>query len=426
MRLAFSNLIISAVPIVRRLREHHFEAFFVGGAVRDTVLGLPIKDIDIATSARPEQVLELFEHCIPTGLQHGTITVMDDGIGYEVTTFRQESAYEDHRKPESVRYITDLDGDLLRRDFTMNAMALAEDGELHDPYGGLQDLTDKKLRSVGDSNARFQEDALRMIRAVRFIGVYHLTPTLGTWRALKQHRPLLRFIAMERVQAELDKMLMSKSPQRALHFVIASGLLSYLKEPLWDETNEALMQAQLNMGQMKELFLHIHELDELDLRFAAVAIGLQLAVPAVQQAMQVFRFSNARTKTIVDITTLHTMMFSRNYPATSKEQQVYWIHLVLRFGTDTASHWLAVISLLPTHKLRLPDDHLSRLKSWMDRMVVYKLKQLSVSGKELCNDLDREAGPWVSHYLNRLLLLVASGELKNEKSILLQRASEWE
>jgi tRNA nucleotidyltransferase (CCA-adding enzyme) len=176
MRLSFTETIKSALPIVKRLREHHFEAFFVGGAVRDSILGLSIKDVDIATSARPEQVLALFERCIPTGLQHGTITVIIDGLAYEVTTFRQESAYEAHRKPESVRYITELDGDLLRRDFTMNAMALAEDGELYDPYGGVQDLQRKTLRSVGDPDARCQEDALRMLRAVRFIGVYQRTP----------------------------------------------------------------------------------------------------------------------------------------------------------------------------------------------------------------------------------------------------------
>ncbi|MGO4544930.1 CCA tRNA nucleotidyltransferase [Paenibacillus sp. 2TAB23] len=426
MQLAFSNLIISAVPIVRRLREHHFEAFFVGGAVRDTVLGLPIKDVDIATSATPEQVLALFDHCIPTGLQHGTITVVEKNVAYEVTTFRQESAYEGHRKPESVLYITELEGDLLRRDFTMNAMALAENGELHDPYGGLRDLELKQLRSVGDPNARFQEDALRMLRAVRFIGVYRLRPSHRTWRALKQHRQLLRFIAMERVLAELDKMMESESPQRALHFAVVSGLLAYLKEPLSEETQLVLHQADPNIPAMKKTFENIHELKQAHARWAAVAIGLKLSKSALLQALQVLRFSNARLKSISSIADVHYEMFDFRSDVSLSDQKRKWLSIVIHYGRETTSEWLTVTRLLPEAALRLPAEQLSDLERWSDQMIISKLKQLNVNGKELAGYLAKETGPWISEYLTRLLLLVACGELTNEKSILLEQAALWE
>lgn len=425
MRLAFSDLILSALPIVKRLRDHHFEAFFVGGAVRDTVLGLPIKDVDIATSARPEQVLELFEHCIPTGLQHGTITVINEDIGYEVTTFRLESAYEDHRKPESVLYITDLEGDLLRRDFTMNAMALAADGELLDPYGGMEDLRSNSLRSVGDPNARFQEDALRMLRAVRFIGVYQLNPAFRTWRALKQHRALLKFIAMERVQAELDKMLTGGSPQRALHFLVASDLLLHLKEPFAKETETALKQAEQS-NTTKALFARLHELMAVDLRWSALAIGLQLSYDAAQQALQVLRLSNARTKSILSMVEIHREMINSGYEANEHRLRIKWLSLAIRFGKQAMVDWLSIMHVLPESTPSFSDSLLRQLNEWLEQMFISKLKELSVSGKDLTSHMQKQAGPWVSEYLNKLLLLVAAGELENDKNALLLQASLWD
>lgn len=422
MRLSFTETIKSALPIVKRLREHHFEAFFVGGAVRDSILGLSIKDVDIATSARPEQVLALFERCIPTGLQHGTITVIIEGLAYEVTTFRQESAYEAHRKPESVRYITELDGDLLRRDFTMNAMALAEDGDLYDPYGGVQDLQSKTLRSVGDPDARFQEDALRMLRAVRFIGAYQLTPAYRTWRAISRHRDLLKFIAMERVQVELDKMLAGAVPQRALHYAAASGLLFHLKEPFLEETEFSLKEAERSAKTALK-FSRLHMLEAVDLRWAALVIGLQLSVEATQQALQVLRFSNSRSKTISSLVSIHKEILNNLEQEDEYKFKAAWLNLIIRFGKQPASDWLEVVRTLRASPQSLSSGLLNRLDSWLAVMTISSLKQLKISGRDLSDHLQREAGPWVSERLNHLLLSVALGELENDKHVLLQQAS---
>nr|WP_274382355.1 CCA tRNA nucleotidyltransferase [Paenibacillus paridis] len=413
----------AALPIIERLREHHFEAVFVGGAVRDTVLGLSIKDVDIATSARPEQVLELFERCIPTGLQHGTITVLHEGETYEVTTFRLESAYEAHRKPESVEYITELDGDLLRRDFTMNAMALGLDGELHDPYGGVQDLKKRRLRSVGDSNARFQEDALRMLRAVRFIGIYQLRPAHHTWRAVLQHRHLMGFIALERVQVELDKLLAGAVPQRGLRFVAASGLLFHLKESLGPDIELAMKEAGQSALSTR-LFERLHELADLDLRWAFIAITLNQPAETASYALQVLRFPNGRSKRIAAVVQMHFDMLSSIKLSHGRELQKQWVKLVLASGNAAARDWLQVARAAQVESSSFSKELLNDLERWLNEITILSLKQLSVSGRDLMKHLQREAGPWVSECLNRLLFLAAIGVLENEKQALLQEAAK--
>ncbi|WP_082198003.1 CCA tRNA nucleotidyltransferase [Bacillus sp. FJAT-26390] len=424
MRLSFPEPILSALPIVQRLREHHFEAVFVGGAVRDSLLGLPIKDVDIATSARPEQVLELFERCIPTGLQHGTITVIHEDVTYEVTTFRQESAYEAHRKPESVLYITELDGDLLRRDFTMNAMALAEDGELYDPYGGMHDLQNKTIRSVGDPEARFQEDALRMMRAVRFIGVYQLVPAFRTWRAIIRHRELLEFIAMERVQVELDKMLAGADPQRALRYVAASELLFHLKEPFPDEAAISMKEAYQS-GKARNLFSLLHEVESIDGRWAAIAIALRISSDAAKQALQVLRFSNSRSKFILTIIEIHKCMEIRSKQADINELHAFWLDIIIRFGKLEAGEWLVIMRKVHAAPEIFSSDLLNRLNGWLEDIPVTSLKQLKISGRDLTSHMQKDAGPWVKEFLGRLLQMVALGELENQKETLLKQASQW-
>lgn len=150
-------LYAEAKQVMRHLLDTGHEAYIVGGSVRDRLLGRPIGDIDIATSALPEQVMALFRRVVPTGLAHGTVTVVMDHYTYEVTTFRKESAYEDHRRPEEVEFIDDLEEDLRRRDFTINAMALDIEGRLRDPFGGRADLERRLIRCVGDPETRFRE-----------------------------------------------------------------------------------------------------------------------------------------------------------------------------------------------------------------------------------------------------------------------------
>lgn len=206
------------------LRSAGFAAHPVGGCVRDLLLGRVPEDWDVTTSAHPETVQNLFLHTIPTGIKHGTITVLEDDISIEVTTFRKESGYGDSRHPDCVSFDTDLTGDLSRRDFTINAMALGEHSDLIDPFGGTKDLTSKRIRAVGDPVRRFSEDALRILRGVRFGAQLSFSVQDDTAAAMKICAHLVDRVSAERIKAELEKTLLSPNPQRVGELV-ALGVL---------------------------------------------------------------------------------------------------------------------------------------------------------------------------------------------------------
>lgn len=191
-----------------------FEAYPVGGCVRDLLLGRVPGDWDVTTNALPEQVSAVFDRTIPTGVRHGTVTVIVDGTAVEVTTFRTEGGYSDGRHPDAVRFDATLEQDLARRDFTINAMALARDGSVVDPFGGQTDLDAKLIRCVGQPDRRFAEDALRMFRAVRFGAQLDFVIEKLTLEALEQNAHKAEHLAAERVRVELEKILCSPRPER--------------------------------------------------------------------------------------------------------------------------------------------------------------------------------------------------------------------
>ena len=202
----------AASRIIRRLQEAGFEAYVVGGCVRDSILGREPGDWDITTSALPEQVKSLFRRTIDTGIQHGTVTIMDGNEGYEVTTYRLDGAYEDGRHPTSVAFTRSLVEDLKRRDFTINAMAYNDTDGLVDAFEGIGDLQRGLIRCVGCARERFGEDALRIMRAVRFSAQLGFTIEEDTLTAVRELAPTLDKISRERIQIELNKLLLSQNP----------------------------------------------------------------------------------------------------------------------------------------------------------------------------------------------------------------------
>ena len=205
-------------------------AYAVGGCVRDSLLGLDPHDWDLCTSARPEQVMALFgkEKCIPTGLQHGTVTVKQGGRLYETTTFRTEGAYSDGRHPDAVCFVPDVQEDLARRDFTINAMAYNEAEGLVDPFGGQKDLQNGLLRAVGEPQQRFTEDALRILRLYRFAARFGFALDAATARAARQLAPHLDCISAERIQEELAKLLAAPQPGAYLEPAVLAVVLPEL------------------------------------------------------------------------------------------------------------------------------------------------------------------------------------------------------
>jgi len=198
--------------IIKTIMEAGFEAYVVGGCVRDSVLGRKPEDWDITTSAKPQQVKALFPRTIDTGIQHGTVTVMLDKEGFEVTTYRIDGKYEDSRHPKEVTFTPNLVEDLKRRDFTINAMAYNEEAGLVDIFGGMEDIGRKMIRCVGAAEERFSEDALRMMRAIRFSAQLGYTIEENTLKAISVLAPNLRQISAERIQVELTKLLVSGHP----------------------------------------------------------------------------------------------------------------------------------------------------------------------------------------------------------------------
>lgn len=214
-----------AAEIIKTLSSHGYEAYAVGGCVRDSILGKTPSDWDITTSARPEQVKALFAKTIDTGIKHGTVTVMMDKTGYEVTTYRIDGLYEDHRRPNDVTFTTSLREDLMRRDFTINAMAYNDTDGLIDLFGGMDDLQNRVIRCVGNARDRFEEDALRMLRAVRFAGQLHFRIESSTREAIIACHNNLKDVSAERIQMELLKLLISDHPE-VFREAYATGLTS--------------------------------------------------------------------------------------------------------------------------------------------------------------------------------------------------------
>ena len=215
--------------IIKTLEDAGFEARYVGGCVRDTLLDRPIHDWDIASQALPEDVLRLFPHCVPTGIRHGTVTVLLDGVSAEVTTYRLDGAYHDGRHPDGVRFVRSLAEDLARRDFTINALAISLNqenyGVLIDPFGGLQHLEERLIKTPLDPGLTFSDDPLRMMRAIRFASQLNFQIEENTFQAIAEYRHRLPIVSMERIMDEFNKIMLSPEPSRGIRLLDEAGLL---------------------------------------------------------------------------------------------------------------------------------------------------------------------------------------------------------
>lgn len=284
------NLMVPAgvKGILQRLQTAGHPAYLVGGCVRDTLLGRTPEDWDICTAALPEQTMALFDRTVPTGLKHGTVTVFYGGSQAEVTTFRKDGPYTDHRRPDEVQFTDRLTEDLSRRDFTVNAMAMDLEGNLIDPFGGQKDLKENCLRCVGDPDKRFQEDALRMFRAFRFAAQLNMGIDTATHDAICRNTHLARFVAPERIHTELEKTLLSPPPSYAMDMarLLSAFLLQAPKNsgiPTPEPTlayRWAWFCAELMLQrciESPEAFLRSLRADTATIRFCEQAVPLILA-----------------------------------------------------------------------------------------------------------------------------------------------------
>ena len=218
-----------AYSVVQEITSCGFKAYIVGGFVRDYILGIESNDIDITTSATPKDIKEIFEDsCLPSE-DYGSVTVMKKGIRFEITTFRKEIGYIDNRKPAKIKYIDDLYQDLLRRDFTINTICMNETGEIVDYLDGQKDIKDKVIRTVGDAKERFEEDALRILRAIRFATILGFELDKDVIDAIKDTRYLLKKLSYNRKKEELDKIFASSNADKGIQLLLELGLDKYLE-----------------------------------------------------------------------------------------------------------------------------------------------------------------------------------------------------
>lgn len=230
-----TDAFIQAVPILEKIESHGYEAYFVGGCVRDLLLKRDITDIDIASSASPTMIQEMFDKVIPVGIDHGTVIVRHHGISYEVTSFREEETHSDDRHPDKVMFIRNIEEDIKRRDFTMNALAMNKHGEIIDLFAGQDDLKNQLIRSVGNAENRFQEDPLRMIRALRFSSQLGFTIETNTFLQMKRLKEKIETVAIERLTNEFTKFFQGDYIQKGFDYFkemeVAQHLPIFINNP---------------------------------------------------------------------------------------------------------------------------------------------------------------------------------------------------
>ncbi|TKJ93996.1 CCA tRNA nucleotidyltransferase [Paenibacillus sp. CFBP13512] len=416
--------------LLRRLTDQGFEGYFVGGCVRDELMGRPVNDMDIATNATPEQVIALFERTIPTGLEHGTITVLIENEPFEVTTYRTETEYVDHRRPEQVQFVRELSEDLRRRDFTMNAIARGIDGEYVDPFHGIEDLRNGIIRCVGIADERFEEDALRMVRGIRFASVFDFEIEQQTWQALLNHQALIKHIATERIRVEMEKMIAGPYPYHGIELLLSSGLIPYMKVDVPCE--------KLNLDLLRSL--ESLPSSPLVLRWTLIALALGMDEQQIKQYFKSWTFPNTITDQVSKIVRMNQRLYDGIVEqesvslvenevvieSTSSIDQSYvrFVSCVLDYGKEIAQHWHTMYPVLPSTQQQRLSTIGQQADSWLEQLTIYSLADLPIKGQEVLEYVKIPAGKWLGELFNEILLVVATGQLENNKEAILHYADQ--
>ena len=390
--------------VLKTLNDNGYEGYIVGGAVRDYLMGNEPHDWDITTNATPEQTKACFAKTIDTGIKHGTVTAMLDGEGYEITTYRVDGNYSDGRHPDEVTFVGELREDLARRDFTINAIAMDIDGNIVDPFGGVDDIKSGTIRCVGNPDDRFSEDALRILRAVRFEAKFdfNLDPSVAS--AISRHTPNLKKIASERIRDELTKMLLSKNPTKGFEDAYKTGITKVVL-PEFD----AMMECGQNSPYHYTDVAH-HSLDvvkgvrpDANLRWAALLHDVgkpstktwseekqrdrfidhpEKSAEMTVDILKRLRFSNADVNYVTKLVKYHDMYLEkpsalRLFAATHGRD--YIDDLMELKNADAMAHTKEVLPELLANNQALSD----KIYSYFDDGSAITKKELKINGNEL-------------------------------------------
>ena len=426
--------------ILQTLAAAGHEGYLVGGCVRDLLRGVEPHDWDICTSALPEETEKCFarRRILGTGLKHGTVTVLVEGEPYEITTYRREGPYSDRRRPDYVRFVPDLAEDLARRDFTMNAIAMDLDGNLRDPFGGAEDIRAGLIRCVGEPDPRFQEDGLRVMRALRFAAVFGYEIEAHTARAIHENRAMLDRVAAERINAELRKLLAGKDAGNVLRqypdvfcqFWPQLGPLVTLEQHNpwhcrggWEHTIHTVEAAPADVALRLAMLLHdigkpaCKSTDEqgVDHFYGHPAVSARLA----DEMLQALKFDSKTRERVVLLVKRHDVPLPPTGPAIRR-----WLS---RLGPEAFFQLLEVKRAdnmgQNLEKVRGRLAELGEIRAQAERILAEKqcltLKDLAVNGRDVIA-AGIEPGPEVGQVLKGLLKRILDGEIQNQRNALLK------
>ncbi|MDR1606413.1 MAG: CCA tRNA nucleotidyltransferase [Streptococcaceae bacterium] len=375
---------VKALPILQKIRQAGYDAYFVGGSVRDVLLKRQIHDVDIATSAYPAEIKQIFEHTIDIGIAHGTVLVLERGGEYEVTTFRTEDIYVDYRRPAHVNFVRQLSEDLLRRDFTINAFALADDGQVIDLHGGLADLKAQLLRAVGQPSERFNEDALRIMRGLRFAATLNFDLESATFAAMQTHAHLLTKISIERIFIELDQLLCASYWQKGFRDLLAIEANQYLP----GFSNQKALAALLDLpsgfiftNAVQAWGYLLYQLGDTDGKFL----------------LKNWKVSREFSAAVSNFLTAYHKRLAGDFSS----EDLYYLGL---------SSLTLVEELFAAQNLVTDFDRLKRLD---DRLQIRHKTEISVSAGELMTRFDLPAGPQIGQLFHQIELAIVKGQLQN-------------
>ena len=424
--------------IIDILRRHGFEAYAVGGCVRDLILAKQPSDWDITTSAKPEEVKEVFHRTVDTGIAHGTVTVLMQDETFEVTTFRVDGNYSDGRHPDAVRFTPSLEEDLKRRDFTINAMAYSEKTGLIDLFGGMRDLQTRTIRCVGDPNERFSEDALRIMRAVRFAAQLGFKIEDHTLQAIAEHAENLRQVSAERIRVEMTKLLLSDHPAMFRYFCDLGLTKVFLPE--FDLCMETPQNTPHHLYSVGEHILRTLSVVPAETHLRLAMLFHDIAKPKVrttdengrdhfkghaqlgaQMAREILRrlkFDNHTIETVAKLVLFHDYR-----PEPNDADVRYAVH---RIGRDLFADYLTVqwadTTAKSTFKQEMKFQRIRDVNEVYLRIIgrgdPLTLKDLAISGHDLTEIGIK--GEEVGRLLNDALLMVLKDPANNEKEFLMQ------
>lgn len=398
------NIPSDVIEIINRIYENKFEAYIVGGCVRDSLLNVIPHDYDITTNATPEDVINIFKDykVIPTGIKHGTITLILNNNQYEITTYRIEGKYSDNRRPDEVKYSKDIYEDLKRRDFTINAMAYNHINGLVDKFMGVKDLENELIKCVGDSNERFNEDALRMIRAIRFSAKLGFNIEKETLDNIYKNAHLIKNISKERIHDEINKILISNdvSKIKLLHDTKMINYIGFNDKKISEEELILFSKSQKSLQIRLVLYLHMFYEKNEAIKF----------LKEMKYSNQIRNYCEA----MLNIININLENNKKN------------IKLKLsKIGYDKFYDLINIKNVLACNN-KVESENLIKIKSNLKEIIdlgeVYLLSQLKVNGKDLQSIGYK--GKSIGEELNNLLLLVINDNSLNDKQILLDIAQQ--